>query len=438
MTLAGHGNAQRHAHFAHALTQLGGGGFNQFVQRFGSPGLQGGQLGLGQRQGLGGDAAQVLLGGGFVDGLVLFEQVTALGGDFHQGIAALGQQGHHSRQGRALAGIDLLVCHVPGQVLGHIGRIQAAHVVVVQPQQFVGVEGRGGLGDGIQAEQLDHLLQGEDLLIAVGPAQAHQVVQQGFRQVAVVTVLHDGDSTVALGELGTVVPQDHGDVGKLRHWRIQGLVDVDLARGVVDVVFAAHHVGDLHVPVVHHHAEVVGGGAVGAADDEIVELGVGELDAATHVVIEHHGAFGRVAETDDVGGVGRVIVITMAALAVVTGLLAVGHLAFAQRFQALLGAVALVGAAIRQHLIDQAVVAIETLGLVVGALIPVQLQPFHTLDDGVDRLLGGTFQIGILDTQHELTALILCKQPGIECGTGTADMQEAGRAGSKTGFDFHL
>jgi hypothetical protein len=63
---------------------------------------------------------------------------------------------------------------------------------------------------------------------------------------------------VALGKLGTVVAQDHGNVGKLRHGRVQRLVDVDLARGVVDVVFATHHVGDLHIPVIDHHAEVVG------------------------------------------------------------------------------------------------------------------------------------------------------------------------------------
>ncbi|MNO65355.1 hypothetical protein D3C76_561090 [compost metagenome] len=138
------------------------------------------------------------------------------------------------------------------------------------------------------------------------------------------------------------------------------------------------------------------------------------------------------------GRIGRVIVGGIPALAVIAGLLAARHLAFAQRLQALLGAEALVGAAIGQHLVDDAVVAIEALGLVVGALIPVQLQPFHALNDGVDRLLSGTFQVGILDTQHELAALALCEQPGIECGTGTADMQKAGRAGSKTGFDFHL
>ncbi|MNU98224.1 hypothetical protein D3C71_883290 [compost metagenome] len=204
------------------------------------------------------------------------------------------------------------------------------------------------------------------------------------------------------------------------------------------MVFTTHHVGDLHVPVIDHHAEVVGGGAVGTADDEIVELGVGELDATAHVVIEHHRAFGRVAEADHVGRIGRVIVGVVTALAVIAGLLAIGHLAFAQRLQPLLGAEALVGTTVGQHLVDDAVIAIETLGLVVGALIPVQLQPFHALNDGVDRLLSGTFQIGILDTQHELTALALRKQPGIECGTGTANMQEAGRAGSKTGFDFHL
>lgn len=243
---------------------------------------------------------------------------------------------------------------------------------------------------------------------------------------------------MALGELGAVVTQDHGDVGKFRHRRVQRLVDVDLARGVVDVVFTTHHMGDLHVPVIDHYAEVVGRGAVGTADNQIVQLGVGKLDAATDVIIEHHGTFGRVAEANHVRRIGRVVMGVVAALAVVTGLLAVGHLAFAQCFQTLFGAVALVGAAIGQHLVDQTVVAIEALGLVVGALIPVQLQPFHALNDGVDRLLSGTFQVGILDTQHELTALVLCKQPGIECGTGTADMQKAGRAGSKTGFDFHL
>jgi hypothetical protein len=36
----------------------------------------------------------------------------------------------------------------------------------------------------------------------------------------------------------------------------QRVVDVDLARGVVDVVVAADHVGDLHVDVVDDHAKL--------------------------------------------------------------------------------------------------------------------------------------------------------------------------------------
>ena len=47
----------------------------------------------------------------------------------------------------------------------------------------------------------DHLLAREDFLVAVRPAQAHEVVEQRVRQEAVVAVLHDADRAVALGEL---------------------------------------------------------------------------------------------------------------------------------------------------------------------------------------------------------------------------------------------
>ena len=55
------------------------------------------------------------------------------------------------------------------------------------------------------------------------------------------------------------------------------MIDVDLARRVVDVVVAADHVRDAHVEVVDHHAEVVGRHAVGAQDHEVVELAVRDL-----------------------------------------------------------------------------------------------------------------------------------------------------------------
>ena len=47
--------------------------------------------------------------------------------------------------------------------------------------------------------------------------------------------------------------------------------DEDLARGVGQVVIAADNVRDAHVGVVADHGEVVGGRAVGAHDDHVVE-----------------------------------------------------------------------------------------------------------------------------------------------------------------------
>ena len=49
----------------------------------------------------------------------------------------------------------------------------------------------------------------------------------------------------------------------------QGTLQQDLARGVVGQVFAAHHIGDALVGVVHHHGELVGPEPIGPAQDEI-------------------------------------------------------------------------------------------------------------------------------------------------------------------------
>ena len=90
------------------------------------------------------------------------------------------------------------------------------------------------------------------------PAQAGEVVEHRFGQVTVAVVLHYADCAMTLGELLSVVTEDHRQVRVLRHLGAERLEDIDLARGVVDVVVAADDVGDLHVPVIDDDAEVVG------------------------------------------------------------------------------------------------------------------------------------------------------------------------------------
>ena len=64
------------------------------------------------------------------------------------------------------------------------------------------------------------------------------------------------------------------------------------------MVVAADDMGDAHVVIVDHHREIVGRRAVAAQDDEIVEVLVGEHDAALHAVLDHRLALARRLEAD--------------------------------------------------------------------------------------------------------------------------------------------
>ena len=77
------------------------------------------------------------------------------------------------------------------------------------------------------------------------------------------------------------------------------LEHVHLPRGVVEVIIATDDVRDAHVEVIDHHAEVVGRRAVGARDDEVIELGVLERDRSVHQVLDHDRAVQRILEAHD-------------------------------------------------------------------------------------------------------------------------------------------
>ena len=55
---------------------------------------------------------------------------------------------------------------------------------------------------------------------------------------------------------------------------------------VGEMVGAAQDVRNAHVEIVDHHAEVIGGHAVGAQQNEVLELGIGKLDAAEDGILE--------------------------------------------------------------------------------------------------------------------------------------------------------
>src|SRR5882724_3266783 len=69
--------------------------------------------------------------------------------------------------------------------------------------------------------------------------------------------------------------------------------------------------------------------------------------------------------------------------------------------------------------------------------VPVEAQPFHAVDDGVDRLLGGALAIGVFDAQAKCAAVMARQQPIEQGRSSTADVQESGGGGGKTSDDSH-
>ncbi len=109
---------------------------------------------------------------------------------------------------------------------------------------------------------------------------------QRLGQVAHGAIGIDAERPVALGQLGAVRPVDERDVGHDRQRPAERVVEDLLAGAIGQVVVAADDVGDAHVVVVDDDGEHVGGRAVRAQDDEIVEVAVGEGDSALDLVLD--------------------------------------------------------------------------------------------------------------------------------------------------------
>ncbi|CDD85267.1 putative uncharacterized protein [Collinsella sp. CAG:289] len=95
---------------------------------------------------------------------------------------------------------------------------------------------------------------------------------------------------MALGEFLAVSAQNHGDMRERGHGGSECLVDHNLARRVGKVVVAADDVGDAHHGIVDNGREVVRGGAVGAEDDEVVELAGVKRNLTVDGIVNHYVA----------------------------------------------------------------------------------------------------------------------------------------------------
>src|SRR5207245_8297777 len=94
---------------------------------------------------------------------------------------------------------------------------------------------------------------------------------------------------------------DHGwQVRVDRNLGAERADDIDLPRRIVDVIVAANHMGDVHVEIVDDDAKVVRRNAIAAYDNQVVKLGVADLDVALDLIVPGDAYLHRVLEGQDV------------------------------------------------------------------------------------------------------------------------------------------
>ena len=166
--------------------------------------------------------------------------------------------------------------------------------MLVQPGEFRGLGPGGGSPHALEAEKLSNFIQGENFVVAVGPAQAHEPIGQGFGQMSCVPKILDRDVVPPLGKFFARFAHDQGEVGKDGQGSIQSLVEGNLERCVRVVIGSSNHVGDPHFDIVDHYGEGVQGSSVSALDDRIAQLlGVLTAGAKDRVVPSEHSLPGN-------------------------------------------------------------------------------------------------------------------------------------------------
>ena len=282
------------------------------------------------------------------------------------------------------------------------------------------VEARRVARDALDAE-LPHELIGRDdrLVVARAPAEQGHVVAQRLGQVALVAQLLHGRRAVTLGELLAVRAMQQRQVRVHRRLRAERLEHEQLLRRVGEVVLAAHDVRDLRVEVVDRDGEVVEDAAVGARDDGVVEMHVGERRVPADEVVHDGLALVGHAQAD------RAALLRLAPEAALRAVLRLVGVDLGLR-----GGRA-VGVAVVEQPLQHLLVALGARDLADRPLVVVELEPAQGVEDLLDVLRGGALAVGIFDPQHERPAVVSREQPVVQRRAGAADVQRAGRRRSE-------
>src|SRR5579859_6675997 len=207
------------------------------------------------------------------------------------------------------------------------------------------------------------------------------------------------------------------------------------------MVCAANHVGDAHVKIVRHHAQVVSWVAVGTDKNEIFNVAVFGAGRSENLIFKNGlPGFGH-AKTKSVWTVFRAAAIKfgrrhVSASAVIFPR-AFFRLSFgAFRLQFFTRTPTRVRVAHAKELRRQFAVTGNALRLAERAFVPCQSQPSHAFQDCRFEILLRAVHVRIFNPQDKYSPLMAREKPVEEGGTRSANVEEASGRRRKTNSDF--
>ena len=136
-------------------------------------------------------------------------------------------------------------------------------MLLIEPVEFFRVEHRAAAADAVEGEDRYQLLARKNFLVgARRPSKQREEVDHGFGHDALPLVLGHRRRAMTLAQALAIGTEDQRHVRELRHRSINRPVEKNLLRRVRNVVVPAYHVRDLHLHIVGHDGELVGGMAV--------------------------------------------------------------------------------------------------------------------------------------------------------------------------------
>ncbi len=308
--------------------------------------------------------------------------------------------------------------------------------MAVEILQLFRVKARRRFADAFEGKPFDSLSPGNDLVIAMAPAEPQQVVEHRVRQYPHVAIGVDTQRAMAFRQFGAIIAVDQRDMGIDRFGPAHRLDQRQLPEGVVEMVITADQMGHAHVMIVDDDREHIGGRAIRAQQDEVVDLAILHRNIALHHVGDGHLAGGFGFQPDhERRAFRRFRRIAVAPAAVIAHRFFLCPLLFAHRGQLFRGRETFIGIAGSQQFMGDFRMAFGAFRLEHRFTIPVEAQPVESFDDRVDRFLGRARLVGILDPQQRLAAVMAGKQPVEHRGPGTANMQKARGRRRKAGYN---